>query len=124
MSNKGFTIIEVLTTLVIISLLAIIIGGLINSTVAANKEETYKLMKNSIAKASSIYIKECTSGIIECDFSYDKNNTFYAKELKKYGYFDNLNSPIDAKNLGECLLIKATYDDNGTSIIDIIDTCY
>ena len=123
MNNKGFTLVEVLITLIIISLLSIVIGSIINSTLAASKEESYKLMKQSIIKASSNYINECKVGIIECEFSYENNNSFYAKELEKYGYFNNLKSPIDSKYVGECLLIKVKYD-NGTNIIDIEDKCY
>ena len=123
MDNKGFTIVEVLTTLVIVSLLTITIGSIINSTLASGKEESYSLMKKNIITASNNYINECNAGIIECDFSYDSNNTFYVKKLEEYGYFENLESPIDGIYLGDCLLVKATYD-NGASVIDLEDKCY
>ena len=80
-------------------------------------------MKQNIIKASYVYINECNSKTINCDFSYIDNNSFYAEKLKKYGYFKNLESPIDGKYLGDCILIKAV-NDNGSTVIDIEDKCY
>ena len=123
MNNKGFTLIEVIITLVMISLLTITISGIINKTLASSKEETYKIMKKNIVTASHNYINECKAKTIDCNFSYDDNNVFYAKVLEENGYFKNLKSPIDEKYLGNCLKILVTYD-NGTSVIDIEDNCY
>ena len=123
MNNKGFTLVEVLTTLVIISLLVIVASNIVNSSLATNKEEAYELMKKNIITVSQNYINECNAKTINCDFSYINNNTFYAEKLREYGYFKNLQSPIDGKYLGDCILIKAIYD-NGSTIIDIEDTCY
>lgn len=123
MNNKGFTIIEVLTTLVVISLLTIIASSIINSSLAASKEEAYELMKQNIITASYNYINECNAETIACDFSYTTNNTFYARVLKEYGYFKDLESPIDGKYLGNCILIKATYD-NGVATVKVEDECY
>lgn len=123
MNNKGFTIIELLTTLVVISFLAIIASNIVNTSLASSKEEAYEIMKQNIEKASLNYINECNAKTINCDFSYASNNTFYAEKLKEYGYFKELKSPIDGTYLGNCILIKANYD-NGTTIIDIKDTCY
>ena len=123
MKSKGFTIIEVLTTLVIISLLTLVISGIINTTLAASKEETYGLLKNNIITASNNYINECNAGIIECNFSNETNNSFYVSKLEEYGYFTDLESPIDGRYLGDCLLVKVKYD-NGINVIDLEDKCY
>ena len=123
MNNKGFTIIEIITTLVIISLLTIISSNIINASLASSKEEAYEMLKQSITTASLSYINECNAKTIECDFSYTSNNTFYAEKLKEYGYFKDLKSPIDGTYLGDCILIKAKYD-NGITSVDIEDMCY
>ena len=80
-------------------------------------------MKNNMIKASQDYIKECESGIITCNFSWQDNNTFPVSVLKDSGYFKNLKSPIDGKNLANCLLIEAT-NKNGVIITNLIDNCY
>lgn len=121
--NKGFTLIEVIITLVIISFILIITANLITNTLASSEETTYKLVKNNIITASYKYIDECTNGIINCDFNYETNNTFKASVLKQYGYFNNLNSPIDNQYLGECLILKAVLE-NGVVVIDLEDKCY
>ena len=122
MNNKGFTVIELLTTVVLISLITITISSIVGKTLAIGKEETYKIMKNNIVKASYTYINECKAGTITCDSNFKTNNTFYAKELEKYGFFNDLKSPIDGSYLGECIEIKVTYD-NGSSIVELIDNC-
>ena len=93
------------------------------STMSASKEETYKLMKNNIISVSYDYINECKLGTIECDFSFDSNNKFNAKVLQNFGFFDNLKSPIDGKDLSDCLILEATKS-NGVTVINLIDSCY
>lgn len=122
MNNKGFTLAEVLITIVIISLLTILVGNIINSSLADTREEAYNMMKKNMITASYTYINECNAKTIECDFS-ENDNTFYAKELKKYGYFKDLKSPIDGKDIGNCILFKVKIDDSA-NVIDLEDTCY
>ena len=122
-NNQGFTLIEVIITIVLISLVLVIAANLVTNTLAASSNTTYKLVKNNIINASYQYIEECNNQIIDCHFDFQNNNTFKASVLKQYGYFNNLNSPIDDKDLGDCLIIKATKE-NGVVIIDLEDRCY
>ena len=69
MNNKGFTLAEVLVTIVIISLLTILVGNIINSSLADTREEAYNMMKKNMITASYTYINECNAKTIECDFS-------------------------------------------------------
>ena len=142
MSRKGFSLVEVIITITIISVIVILATKSINSTLSISKNETYKLMKNNLLKASYNYINECKAGLIECDLSFQEsdsnitnveesseknieniNNTFNASVLRTNGYFKNLESPIDGKDLGECLVLEVTAT-NGVVVIDLIDNCY
>ena len=123
MNNRGFTLIEVVITIVIISLILTITANFISSSLALSSDETYKLMKNNIVSVSYNYVDECTNNIIDCDFDFQDNNEFKASVLKKYGYFDKLNSPIDNKDLGECLILKA-FKNNGVVVVELEDNCY
>ena len=123
MNNKGFTLIEVLSVLVLISIIVTIVFTTFGTTMSASKEEAYKLMKNNIISAGYNYINECKLETIECDFSFETNNKFTAKTLQDVGLFKDLNSPIDGKNLGTCLILTATKS-NGVTIIDLEDNCY
>lgn len=122
MNNKGFTMIEVLAVLVIVSIVIIAVVPSISSSMSLGKNEALELMKNNVVSSSYSYISECEAGTILCDFSFDGNNTFKASVLVDKGYFSNLNSPVDGKDLGECLVLKASRD-NGVVIVDLIDNC-
>jgi prepilin-type N-terminal cleavage/methylation domain-containing protein len=122
-NNKGFTLIEVLSTLVLISIVVMVAFMSFRTTMSASKEETYKLMKNNILSVSYDYINECNLGTIECDFSFEEKNKFNAIELQNAGFFGDLESPIDGRNLGFCLVLEATKS-NGVTVINLIDNCY
>lgn len=123
MNNKGFTLIEVLSVIVLISIVAIVTITTFGTTMSASKEEAYKLMKNNIISASYDYINECNLKTIECNFSFETNNKFNAELLEKAGFFSNLESPIDGKNLGSCLVLEAIKS-NGATVINLVDNCY
>ena len=122
--NRGFTIIEVLATIIIISLISTIVSRFIGSTLTISQNEAYEIMKNNIISASEDYLKECGNGILECNITWTNNKTsFSAIELKNSGYFKSLGSPIDGKDLSNCLNIKAEKE-NGTIKVNLIDNCY
>lgn len=123
MNNKGFSLPETLSVIVIISLILIIAVKSFDKTVSLSKEESYKLMKKNIILSAEKYIKECDIKTINCNFSFENNNKFPVKILKENGYFKNLNSPIDGKDLSNCLIIEAIKE-NGVIETQIIDTCY
>ena len=123
MNNKGFTLTEVISVLVIISLILIITMRSFNQTVSLSKEDSYKIMKKNLISAAENYVKECDIKTIECEFSFENNNQFPVKVLKENGYFKNLNSPIDDKDLSNCLIMEATKE-NGVIMLQIIDNCY
>ena len=122
--NRGFTMIEVLAAIVVIALISIIISRFIGSTLTLSQNEAYDVMKNNIISASEDYLRECNSGILDCNITWNNNKTnFLAIELKNSGYFKNLKSPIDGKDLSNCLNIEAKKE-NGTIKINLIDNCY
>ena len=123
MNNKGFTLIEVLCVLVLTSIIIILVFTTFGTTFSATRDEAYKIMKNNLLTAGYNYVNECKLGTIKCDFSFGDNNKFTAKDLYNYGYFKELESPIDGKNLGLCLILEATKD-NGVVSINLIDKCY
>ncbi len=123
MNNKGFTLIETLVVLVLVSTIMALSFSKISSSMSLEKNNAYQIMKNNIISASYSYIEECQAKTVSCDFSFSEKNTFAASVLKEKGYFKNLKSPLDGKDLGECLIIKAKKE-NGVVVIDIEDNCY
>lgn len=124
MNNKGFTLIEVLVVVVIIAIVGMIVVEYVGSTLSISKNEAYKLMKDNIISASYDYLNECNASIISCDLNWGNDEvSFSLLELKNAGYFSNLKSPIDDKDLGTCIKLVATKD-NGNVNVKLIDECY
>ena len=123
MNSKGFTIVEVLAVILLVSIAVIVVSFRITSSVAIDKEKAYSLMKNNLISVSYNYIEECQHGLIDCNFSFESNNTFDANILQSSGFFSQLESPIDGKNLGSCLIFSAKKE-NGVVIVDLEDNCY
>ena len=124
MDNRGFTLVETLVMFVLISLVSIFVINNITGTLSISKNESYKIMKSNIISSANNYLKECSADIIDCDMVWDDNKTsFTAKILENSGYFKNLNSPIDNKYLGDCLIINAIRN-NGVYDVSIVDECY
>ena len=123
MNNKGFTLVEILGVLVVISIIMTVVFKSFQSTLSATKEESYKIMKNNLISVSYQYIKECDEGLISCDFSFQENPRFSANVLRESGYFKDLKSPLDGKDLGACLILEATKS-NGVVLVELIDHCY
>lgn len=123
MNNRGFTIIEVMVVVVIISILSFVSIHYIGSTLSVRANDTYKIMKQNIVEASYDYIRECNNELLVCDLKWSNHQTtFQAKILKDNGYFDNLSSPVDGQDVGNCLLVQAK-DNNGMITIFLIDNC-
>ena len=123
MNNKGFTLIELIATLLIIAITSIIIVSFAGNTLSISKEKAYESMKNNIMSASYDYINECDNKILTCHYKWENNKTsFLAIALKESGYIKSLNSPIDDNDLSYCLVINATKL-NGTVSITIEDNC-
>ena len=96
----------------------------VNETFSIGKNEAYEMMKKNIYKASESYIRECDNNLLDCNLEWVNNKVeFRALVLKNSGYFDNLVSPIDGKDVGSCLLVRAIKN-NGVLDIKIIDNCY
>ena len=62
MNNKGFTLIEILAVLVLVSIVTVVVVANISSSMSLGRNEAYRLMKNNIISAGYQYIAECNQG--------------------------------------------------------------
>ena len=108
-------------------MIAIIGGVVINyvgSTLSISKNEAYEIMKGNIVSAGYDYLGECNAETISCDLEWiDDRVSFSLIDLKNTGYFSDLKSPIDNKDLGTCINLIAVRD-NGNITIELVDNCY
>ena len=58
LNNKGFTLVEVLAVVVILSIIIAIMVPNVNYLIDKQKEETLKSIKNSINSAATVYISD------------------------------------------------------------------
>ena len=114
MNNKGFTLIEVLLTITILSLILIMIISISGNTLSISNEEAYNITKKNIINATDKYIYECENNINDnCKIIWHNNKTVVkAKNLIEEGYFQKLTNPINNINLSECLTIEVQKNDN------------
>lgn len=107
MNNKGFSLVELLITISLIALVAIIVAKVSGNTLSLTENEAYKILKNNIINITDKYIIECETNLLECSYTWNDNKTsINADELIKAGYFDNIIDPRNNKDISKCLVIE------------------
>lgn len=119
MNNKGFTLIEVLCVIFLISILFVASFLVVKDTLSITDEKAYQILKENIISQTKTYIDECENNIINCkkDYEWKKVNDnkiayINLSLLKKYNYFDNdeIINPLTKKDMSSCLKIKVIKD--------------
>ena len=119
MNNKGFTLIEVLCVIFLISILFVASFLVVKDTLSITDEKAYQILKENIISQTKTYIDEWENNIINCkkDFEWKKVNDnkiayINLSLLKKYNYFDNdaIINPLTKKDMSSCLKIKVIKD--------------
>lgn len=124
MGNKGFTLVEVLAVVFVIGIVGLVVVNYVGDTLSIGKSEAYNVMKDNILSSGYDYYNECMAGMISCSLDLDENRmVFFASDLRDVGYFSDLSSPIDGKDLGSCISLVAVFDD-GNVDISLVDSCY
>lgn len=127
MNNKGFSLIEMLFTISVISLIMVVSLITVGNTFGLSSEKSYEIMKKSIITQVNQYIYECDNKIINCigDYSWlqvdNVNKTsFKLNVMKKYNYFSEQDyvNPITNEEISNCLIVNVVKNENST--IDVI----
>ena len=116
MNNKGFTLVELLGTIVILSIIVGISSYSIITVLNNTKKNNYKFLIDEIKKASEAYYQECYYG----------NNCPYTEEitigkLASTGYLTSNNkdnsiiNPMTKEDISNCTLI-VKYNDGKVTV--------
>ena len=124
MNNKGFTLVELLATILVLALVMSIGTFSVLAILKNAKEKNYNLLLNNIKDASELYYQECkyansnNSGIT-CNLTKTKLG-----DLVKYGYLKgnskknneyNLVNPLNDKDISQCK-IRIKYNNGSLTI--------
>ena len=94
LNNKGFTLVEVLAVVIILSILAAIMIPSVNNLIEKNKENTYKDLKKNIISAAKVYVSDNRYNI----------TLDYGDELCETGVSEENIASISTNNLNESKL--------------------
>ncbi len=117
--NKGFTLIEIITVLVILTVLVLTVSPIIINRVNSSREKTYKLQISNIKKAAEDWAAspKHISSIPEND---GEVLTLNLADLKIGGYLDiDIKNPITNKSFPNDMLITITKKGNQYDIVVI-----
>lgn len=110
-NNKGFTLIELMATIIILALVLSITGFSIFSVINSGKKKNYELLISNINSAAELYYQECkymTTDLAICDV---ENITL--GDLVDYGYLTNNDSDKDGED--SVKLINPNTDEDITN---------
>lgn len=131
MNNKGFTLIEVLCVIFLISIFFFGSFMVISNTFSITDEKAYEILKENIITQTKTYINECDNNIVNCSNDYkwvsdnDKMITnINLSILKKYKYFDtdNFINSITNKDISNCLNIIVIKDKYSNIEVNLDDS--
>lgn len=118
MNNKGFTLVELLVTLVLLGIIATIsITGVV-SVMNNSKNSEYKVLLKNIDTGAKMFYEDCEYGslsgkdICKNNKTDDGSNTIYTikiSDLTQYGFLTGNSSgevinPKDNKNIKDCTI--------------------
>ena len=95
LNRKGFTLVEVLAVIVILSMLIAIMIPSVNYLIEKNKEDNYNTLKNSILSATKVYLSDNRYNIT---LEYNDNGGLCSE-----GESDEDLASIDGKDLNSLL---------------------
>lgn len=100
LNNKGFTLVEVLAVVVILSILVAIMVPSVNYLIEENRENNYESLKKSIVSAARIYVSDNRYDIaIDGTCSEEDKKNGAKKDVKKIGDNDLTENKISLRTL-------------------------
>ena len=125
LNKKGFTLVELIATIVVLSIVVSIGSYSITNIIKNAKEKDYNLLINNIKDAAETYYQECKySDNTGNNTGIDCNIDPTLKDLITYGYLKgngtddkkmNITNPKDDNDISDCK-ISINYENNHIKI--------
>ncbi len=112
-NNKGFTLIEMLGTVVILGVIGTIVITGVTKYLGGSRKEAYKMLQDALYEA----VNNCAS---ESNCILSDGTTIYVSELEEKGYLDSFKNPKDSSK--ECIGsvdVKVVQSDNNGKVNSI-----
>lgn len=119
-NKKGFTLIEIMAVIIILSIIALIVVPLVTGSIKSSKDKLYDTQIENIKSAAKSYM-------INLDLDDTQNKMLVTiEELKKLGLVDkDIKDPRTGEEFNKCLTVEVTKNGNiyDYNIIDDIEDC-
>ena len=86
LGNKGYTLVELLAVIVVLSIVVAITAGAVITYLNKSKDESYKILIDSILTASKLYYEECLYSNTICNEKPSSTVTISLNELVQMGF--------------------------------------
>jgi prepilin-type N-terminal cleavage/methylation domain-containing protein len=120
LGNKGFTLVELMATIVLLSIIAGIASYSITTIISNSKEKNYQLLIKEIKNAVELYYQDCKFINNDCDdqitLGYLVNNGYLKGNSVDSNNRSFLVNPNTEVNISNCS-IKYSYN-NGNIIVE------
>ena len=112
MNKKGFTLVELIGVIILLSAIALISVPIINNSLKNTKEKTYNSQIDTIIKAAKRYVTEVGAGN-DAGFDITMDDLINAKLIEDDVIIDSR----DDSNMINTLTIHVTYDSSSKSYL-------
>lgn len=99
-SEKGFTLVEVLAVVMILSITYLVVTPLITGSIKESKDKLYEIQLENIKSAARLHM-------INFDLEDGETTTITLDALKKYGLVEkDIKNPKTGNEFNSCMLVK------------------
>lgn len=116
MQNKGFTLVELLTVMALLSIIALIVYPTVEDYVSGSKDKAYNTQIDNIEAAAKNWAADNTTKLPNEGVTY----TLTLGTLVSGSYIDDVQNPKTKTNFPTTLQIKIT-NDNGAFIYKVVE---